>query len=315
MSIGEPNFGKKIEKLPPQKETEDKEAMKASEGLTIKDIIEKRYEKMKEIFRKERQEKGKEYTELLRKKTSEKGKEGKYHVLDELQESAEKYGFGEVLINEKGEKIASVFPNNIISFPEKCFPSFIKIKEFAPDFAKQGMGSVFSHQSQFLKGGAFEMGKELYKEMEEYFSISESIKLMRRWQDELRARGIPIDQKLKEKAEEIISKETERLTKIGESMKRLKKEREVKSWDQDIASAESEEEAVKKIANYLVFLELLYDDSHNIESNLRKESLVPLSSLPKEKEKFGENLISEGKRIKSELIKKYEESKTGPMYG
>lgn len=315
MRFRESNFGKEIRKRQPRTEkTENKETMKASEGL-IKERIEERYEKMKEIFRKERQEKGEEYTELLRKKTSEKGKERKYHVLDELKKTAGKYGFGEVLINEKGEKIASFFPNNIISFPEKCFPSFIKIKEFAPDFAKEGMGSVFSHQSQFLKGGAFEMGKELYKEMEEYFSISESIKLMRRWQDELRARGIPIDQKLKEKAEEIISKETEMLTKIGESMKRLKKERELKSWDQDIASAESEEDAVKKIANYTVFLELLYDDSHNIESNLRKESLVLLSSSPKEKEKFGEKVILESKKVKSRLTKKYEESKTGSMYG
>lgn len=308
MPFGELNLGKKIEKTqsPPPKEIKDK---KTDKEKALEALTRKIYNLMKEVSRKELQEKGKENFELLREKSSEK--EEKYPV-SELRESAGKYGFDEVLINEEVPQIASAFPDKIIFFPEKCFLPLRKIKEFAPEFAKKGIDSVFSYQSQFLKGGALEMGKKLYNEMDEYFLITKTIEAMPKVQADLRVKGIFLDRKVIEK---IIREERERQTKMDESMKRLQNERETKVGEQDRASAESEEEAVKKIANYTVFLELLYDDSHNIESNLRKESLTLLSSSPKEKEKFGEKVILESKKIKSELRKKYEESKTGSMYG
>ncbi len=308
MLLGESNFGEKIEKRePPPKEIEDK---KTDKEKALEALTRKIYERTKEILKKEIQEKGKESFELLRGKSSKKEK--KYPVA-ELRESAGKYGFDEVLISEEFPQIASAFPGKILFFPEKCFSPLRKIKEFAPDFAKEGMGSVFSHQSQFLKGGAFEMGKKIYREMEEYFLITGSIERMPRLLTEMKKRGIFLDPKV---IEEIIKKEKENLRKMDEEMKRLNEEREIKVWDQDIASVENKEGAVKKIANLYVFLEPMYDyREDNIESILRRESLVLLPSLSKEKEKFGEKLISESKKIKSELRKEYERSKTGSMYG
>lgn len=309
MPFRESEIGGKIgKKEPPPKEIKDE---KTDKEKALEALTRKIYNLMKEASRKKLQEKGKENFELLREKSSEK--EEKYPVA-ELRELAGKYGFDEVLISEEFPRIASAFPGKILFFPEKCFLPLRKIKEFAPEFAKKGMGSVFSYQSQFLKGGAFEMGKELYKETEEYFLITGSIKAVPRLLDEMRARGIFLD---KEVIEKIIREEKEKLRKMDEEMKRLNEKREIKVGEQDRASAESEEEAAKKSANLYVFLELMYDyREDNIESILRKESLVLLpSSLSKEKEKFGKNLISESKKIKSSLMKKYEESKTGSMYG
>ncbi|PIS39601.1 MAG: hypothetical protein COT33_01105 [Candidatus Nealsonbacteria bacterium CG08_land_8_20_14_0_20_38_20] len=310
MPFEESKIGGKIEKIQPApKEIKDE---KTAQEKALEALTEKIYARIKEVVGKEFQEKREKNLELLRKESFKK--EDKYPV-DELRESAKKYDFDEVLISEEVPKIASAFPGKILFFPEKYFSPLRKIKEFAPDFAKEGMDSVFSHQSQFLKGGAFEMGKELYKKTEEYFLITESIKAVPRLSDKMRARGIFLD---KEVLKEIGREEKEKLRKMDEEMKRLNEKREIKVFEQDKLSAGSEEEAVDKIANLYVFLELMDDyrkDNDNIESILRRESLTLLSSPSKEEENFGEKLISKTKKIKSELRKKYEESKTGSMYG
>jgi hypothetical protein len=299
MLFRELNFGEKWTPLEKRKETE-----KAEEGLTRK-----LYNLMKEIYMKELPEKRKKEIESLRNKSLEKESECPRAELSGLRELAQEHGFDEILIRGDVSKIASPFPEKILFFPEGCFLPWRKVKEFAPDFARKGMDSVFSHQSQFLKEKAFEIGKELYKKMEENFLITESLKAIPRWLKEVGARGIFLDKKVIGKIE---IEEEEKLRKMDKEIDLLKKEREIKVFEQDKLSAGSEEEAVNKMATFYVFLELMYGyKEDNIESILGK-TLLP--SLLEEKGEFGKKVMAEIKEIKSRLRKKHEESKMGSMY-